>query len=279
MVPTEAEFVAYVARKQERGEVPRDFDGYSEALERWAHARQVGDAWVVEIHAGLDCRLDRGYSQEAYYSTKLGRRFHDVGVELEHPLAIEAKAGGTNAEHALLQLRKDRELLERDGTMLWLVRDMGKMPPAVRGRMDELREIYPDTFIVREITDANAGEVFEELRELLRSKELEHWSERERTLADDLALAEEDPAAAQTQRAALSEELALVRAQRAEIQHDLVAVVDQRAERAARSRPIGLAARIAEQRATQLPGQYAQGLSYVARVARGTRSRDAGLER
>ncbi|AKU16598.1 hypothetical protein VV02_13220 [Luteipulveratus mongoliensis] len=83
MAPTEAEFVAYVARKEARGEVPRDFDGYSEALERWAHAQQVGDAWAVRIQAGLDCRDDRGYDREVYYSTDIGRRFHDIGVELD----------------------------------------------------------------------------------------------------------------------------------------------------------------------------------------------------
>ncbi|AKU16600.1 hypothetical protein [Luteipulveratus mongoliensis] len=181
----------------------------------------------------------------------------------------------------MLQLEKDERLLEDDGTMLWLVRDMDKMPPAVRRRMDELRQEYPDTFVVREITEANEDRVFEELRELLRTKELEHWSNREADLEMTAARAGRDGLTERASEAVA--ELTVVSAQREEIARDLVTVQAQRADRAQCENAAALSARIAAQRAQGVSAsQYADGSTYQARIAREevhTSSRGRGYER
>ncbi|AKU14755.1 hypothetical protein [Luteipulveratus mongoliensis] len=264
----EREFLGYVARKVARGEEPRDRDDYWAEREAWTSRRAIGEAWVVRIHAGLDCRDDRGYGREVFDRTDLGPRFHDIRVRLDKPLAVEAKAGGTNATHALRQLDKDAIVLADRGTMLWLVRDISKFPPRVRDRLDELQQAYPSTFIVREITDLNEGRVFEELRELLRTKELEHWTMREAQLTIAARRARRDELVEEA--SAAEEELAVVAAQRQEIQNDLAIVRAQRGERARLGDQTSLGARVAAQRGQQAGPASGDGLGqpYLARMGR-----------
>ncbi len=191
-------FERYVPDKLARGQVPRTQPDHRAKVERLAANQGYGDVFEAEVGTALDLRTDRGWAIRSHYRSDQGNRFHDHAVDFGERFraSIEAKGGTTADSRAVRQLEKDEVVLRRRGVVVWVVEDLAKLPPTALERARELERDYPNTFLLRVVTPDTREQVFEELRELLRSKELDHFTQRQLDLADDLALARDDHAQA-----------------------------------------------------------------------------------
>ncbi|AKU15690.1 hypothetical protein [Luteipulveratus mongoliensis] len=182
----------YAPDRVAKGEQPRNLADYRATAERMEAIGKVGAAWEAEIGRTLGLQPVRGWRTRTYYDTGRGARFHDHAVDFEIRVAIEAKAGRAADHTAQQQLQKDARLLERRGVAIWLVEDLAKLPPPALERARELERTYPETFMLREVTDLSRERAFDEVGLLLRGQELKHFEVRAMQLADDLAIAREE---------------------------------------------------------------------------------------
>lgn len=197
----------YAPAKVAKGEQPRNFADYVRARERFSTSREVGAGWEAEVALRLELRPARGWRTQVFYDTDRGTRFHDHAADYRQTIAIEAKAGERPDATAERQLEKDAVLLADNGVAVWVVEDLDKLPPPALERARELEQRYPDTFVLREVTDLSRDRVFDEMQVLLRERELEHFELRVMDLGDDLALAREDREQHQARAGAAAVEL------------------------------------------------------------------------
>ncbi|AKU15134.1 hypothetical protein VV02_03405 [Luteipulveratus mongoliensis] len=222
----------YAPNRVDRGRQPRNLVDYRTARERFGVSREVGEAFENEIGYALELQPERGWGSHIYYDTDHGARFHDHAAKLKVRVAIEVKSGESAEDTVDRQLEKDTVLLRRDGVMVWLVEDLAKLPPAALERARDLERAYPDTFLLRVVTDLSRDRVLDEVRVQLRTRELEPVVDRQRDLARQVAIERRDPTRHQERPLSAETELARVTEQRAAIEAALAAVqqrVDMRA--------------------------------------------------
>ncbi|WP_282786120.1 MULTISPECIES: hypothetical protein [unclassified Nocardia] len=97
---------------------------------------------------------ENGWKNEQRISTPFGDRVHDTARDRGGREFSEYKSGRHIRADSLLQLAKDRHILEADPNARggWLIRVDARVDPAVQRQMDKMLALFPGRFTVEKAT-------------------------------------------------------------------------------------------------------------------------------
>ncbi|MGW0251162.1 hypothetical protein ACWDYH_31490 [Nocardia goodfellowii] len=143
-------------RRMRDAAAKRDREERQRAKERGRKHNDQG-RW---FHKGLANHLghtrENGYQNESVIKTSLSERKHDTARDREGEgrKFNEYKSGRDIRADALMQLAKDKEILEKDARAegVWHIRADATIDPMARRQMDKMQQLFPGRYKVERYT-------------------------------------------------------------------------------------------------------------------------------
>jgi hypothetical protein len=139
-------------RRMREAAAKREREERQRARERGRKHNEQGRYFHKGIAAELGHTPANGYQNESKIKTSLTERIHDTARDRadEGRKFNEYKSGHTIRADALLQLAKDKEILEKDPKAqgVWHIRADATIDPMVRRQMEKMQQLFPGRYKV-----------------------------------------------------------------------------------------------------------------------------------